>query len=77
MLSELDLGEVFEGLLEACTMWYAIGLKLGLMPTLLDTIRTKEHDVFDCLREMLWQWLQQKVGDYIKIIIKYVLSVIA
>ena len=64
LLSELDLVHVYEDVFEVCIKWYDVGLKLGLTPTLLEKIRANNQRLEERLREMLWQWLQQKVGNY-------------
>ena len=41
--------------------WGDLGLKLGIIQPVLDTIRVDKHDSNDRLKECLSRWLQQNV----------------
>ena len=53
-----DLAEVQRAVWEGRAKWYNIGLELGLTARTLDAIQlTNKHDVGECFREMLKEWL--------------------
>ena len=55
-----DLGVVQEELYGARTHWYNMGLKLGLKPDALDTIKsTCSGDPSECFRDMLKGYLKK------------------
>ena len=40
--------------------WQSLGLELGLLYPTLKRIKREQHDINDCMMEMLATWLQQK-----------------
>ncbi|CAI8046505.1 hypothetical protein GBAR_LOCUS25733 [Geodia barretti] len=58
----LDINDLFEVHSELCNVaakWKGLGLAFGLHPGTLDTVKANCHDVEDCLREVLTQWLNK------------------
>lgn len=55
-----SLSDVLEGIYEASSKWYNLGLRLGLLASVLDAISTRcLQDPEVCLREMLKEWLKR------------------
>ena len=55
-----DLAEVQRKVWEGRAKWYNIGLELGLTVGTLDAIQlTNKHDVDECFRAMLKEWLRK------------------
>ena len=55
-----DLADVQRTLWEGRVKWYNIGLELGLTAGTLDAIQlTNKHDVDECFRVMLKEWLRK------------------
>ena len=55
-----DLAEVQRAVWEGRAKWYNMGLELGLTAGTLDAIQqTNKHDVDDCFRAMLKEWLRK------------------
>ena len=53
-----NLGDVLEAVWEARVKWFNIGLKLGISPGTLNTIKKNNNqDPDDCLTAMLEYWL--------------------
>lgn len=60
-LSPNDLHEVQNSICEARVQWYNLGLGLNITPDSLDTIkRNNAHEIEDCFRAMLIQWLRER-----------------
>ena len=55
-----DLAKVLGAVWEGRAKWYNIGLELGLTAGTLDAIqKTNGHDIDDCFRAMLKEWLRK------------------
>ncbi len=53
-----DLQEVFSALKSAAIKWFNLGLALGIKYDNLESIKSDNNGVTDCLREMLAHWLR-------------------
>ena len=54
-----DIAKVYRELLPVAHKWMELGLVLGLHINLLYRIKVEIPDVTRCLREVLFEWLQQ------------------
>ncbi len=57
-LSDKNLTEVYESVLNVATKWYDLGLSLQISVDKLKGIKSHCSDDQSCLREMLTHWLQ-------------------
>lgn len=62
LLSESDLVEVLQEVVQISNRWYEVGVMLKLSPTLLDMIHANNHAPHVCLIEVLHLWLRQMVS---------------
>ena len=56
------MSELHKYLIKYCSLWRAIGLKLGLKDDLLETIAADNAKQQECFRVMLQKWLVQDVN---------------
>ena len=60
LLTVDNLASIQRAIWEGRAQWYNIGLELGLTAGTLDAIKqTNHHDVKDCFREVLKEWLSR------------------
>ena len=59
MLNIDDLQEVLNKVFPARHKWYIMDIQLGMKADDLDAIKRDNHNVSDCLMEMLKIWLRQ------------------